>query len=722
MPVRPAEHEEFVVSNFRGVSSDTSSYTARQPGTAQDSRDVYHLKGEIRTRPGNEQTLDFDSPDSTYETAADHFFLTTDATLGCWFDGTIGLAYSTHEAFEIGYATSPKPSTVAAGNKTYGSLSCSIANQYVGGTLTPAVANLHLEPGPGTAKSYFKVDGDDISLWLDIIAVGGGTDSWAMTTGSGQDDIAFAGIYTGTTASTFEVEVVANGTPDTWRFRKDGGAWGGAIGMSTGPTGLSDGVTVSWTATTGHTVNDIWTLTVTPQLTLSGSYAGSSSGACSIVAPVSTNLGGDICLIPDASDDFAYFVAGSVGSTVWIPSTNGIRTAQNGGVGASDTVQYAARACASFGNRIFIGNLTVYDSWNGSVITTAGGTRSVVWSVNGAVNPAVGGDIGHSVDFFGSTAGSFDAVTGDVMWMVPMRDVLYVFTTGGVEMLTVTGNYQSPFRRSIIFSGRQLTMLHKPVVVDGQYMVMSDQDGVKIFDGTTLRPAMSSLNEDWIKTFFGKNISSLVPSHPGKTMYDQARRRTFLLDGTGIASSQTTHVVYEDGMVERHRLYNDGSDSIVGFLPSLDLASTENDLEFSAVAKRQVLAYRRANDDDDVGGTPPSQITWYWMSQDYNFGNDIDNKTVDRFRLVYEVTETTETNNVDVSIYVDGGNTASETLTFDLTGTTVGDIVSSHQTFTPLTARSFRIKIAAGATNGDTRAIITQFSIRSVRRAEGTKN
>lgn len=83
-------------------------------------------------------------------------------------------------------------------------------------------------------------------------------------TGSGLNDATSSGNYTGTTTSTYTATITATGTPDTYKWQKDANAPITAISVGTSSHLLSDGVYIQWAATTGHTVNDQWKITVSP--------------------------------------------------------------------------------------------------------------------------------------------------------------------------------------------------------------------------------------------------------------------------------------------------------------------------------------------------------------------------------------------------------------------------------------------------------------------------
>jgi hypothetical protein len=98
------------------------------------------------------------------------------------------------------------------------------------------------------------------------------TDTLAATvfTGTGINDATFSGPYVGSTSgSQFEVVIDATG-PDTFTWRKDGGAWttGVAITGNNTKQTLIEGVYVAFAQASGHTLTDAWTVEVTTPATL----------------------------------------------------------------------------------------------------------------------------------------------------------------------------------------------------------------------------------------------------------------------------------------------------------------------------------------------------------------------------------------------------------------------------------------------------------------------
>jgi hypothetical protein len=101
---------------------------------------------------------------------------------------------------------------------------------------------------------------------------GDGTVGTPSQTGSGLDDFSIdaATAYTGHLDATWRVEIVAEDTPDTFRWSKDGGVtWEDTRAIAGAATAmfLDDGVYVEFAATTGHTAGDYWDFDVEVDLT-----------------------------------------------------------------------------------------------------------------------------------------------------------------------------------------------------------------------------------------------------------------------------------------------------------------------------------------------------------------------------------------------------------------------------------------------------------------------
>lgn len=90
----------------------------------------------------------------------------------------------------------------------------------------------------------------------------------AIFTGSGLNDITTGGSFIGSTSKTFFVEIDSIGSTDTFRWSTDNGeTWKNTnVDIAETPQTLEDGVTISFGATTGHTLGNYWTIDVTTNL------------------------------------------------------------------------------------------------------------------------------------------------------------------------------------------------------------------------------------------------------------------------------------------------------------------------------------------------------------------------------------------------------------------------------------------------------------------------
>ena len=82
----------------------------------------------------------------------------------------------------------------------------------------------------------------------------------ATFAGSGLNDATSGGTFSGTTYAVYEVTIDATGTPDTFKWRLNGGAYTPGVAITGAAQTLSQGVTITFAATTGHTLNDTWTI------------------------------------------------------------------------------------------------------------------------------------------------------------------------------------------------------------------------------------------------------------------------------------------------------------------------------------------------------------------------------------------------------------------------------------------------------------------------------
>jgi len=78
--------------------------------------------------------------------------------------------------------------------------------------------------------------------------------------GDGLNDVTWGTAFSGAASADFEVVIDAADIPDTFKWRKDGGEWTTGVAITGAAQTLSDGQTITFAATTGHTLADQWSI------------------------------------------------------------------------------------------------------------------------------------------------------------------------------------------------------------------------------------------------------------------------------------------------------------------------------------------------------------------------------------------------------------------------------------------------------------------------------
>jgi hypothetical protein len=83
----------------------------------------------------------------------------------------------------------------------------------------------------------------------------------SQSTGTGLNDITTSGSYSGASSGYIYVKISATGTPDHFEYAVGSGSYSAPIAITGSAQSLADGVSITFAATTGHTLGDTWTLT-----------------------------------------------------------------------------------------------------------------------------------------------------------------------------------------------------------------------------------------------------------------------------------------------------------------------------------------------------------------------------------------------------------------------------------------------------------------------------
>lgn len=78
------------------------------------------------------------------------------------------------------------------------------------------------------------------------------------------NDLTFGGNYTGSAVGSFAIEIDVQGAPDTFEWSFNGDVIASGVAITGSAQTLSNGVTITFAATTGHTLADTWTGSLLP--------------------------------------------------------------------------------------------------------------------------------------------------------------------------------------------------------------------------------------------------------------------------------------------------------------------------------------------------------------------------------------------------------------------------------------------------------------------------
>ena len=86
--------------------------------------------------------------------------------------------------------------------------------------------------------------------------------------GSGLDDLTAGTVFAHTKTVMFVIQIDATGTPDTFKWMRTGGSWATGVAITGSEQTLEYGFKITLAATTGHTLNDQWSVSITaPEVT-----------------------------------------------------------------------------------------------------------------------------------------------------------------------------------------------------------------------------------------------------------------------------------------------------------------------------------------------------------------------------------------------------------------------------------------------------------------------
>lgn len=151
----------------------------------------------------------------------------------------------------------------------------------------------------GTRLTHFqnipipKMDDPWLPEYLGPKIIAGASSIGSVTqTGSGLSDITLGGTFVGNSSRTLRIKITTAAAPDKFDWSVDGGTtWAATAVPITGSAQslATTGVTVTFAATTGHTLNDYWESTLTPPTGIVSTTGGFQIGQAQFLNNWSTD-------------------------------------------------------------------------------------------------------------------------------------------------------------------------------------------------------------------------------------------------------------------------------------------------------------------------------------------------------------------------------------------------------------------------------------------------
>lgn len=284
--------------------------------------------------------------------------------------------------------------------------------------------------------------------WIDRVLLNNFMTSTIVFTGAGINDASCSGPSDNlAVGSTYTVIIDATGTPDTFKWKKGAGSYTTGVPIVAGvPAYLADNVTITFTASTGHTLNDQWVIT--------SAYAKATEN---IGSSGDTTVIGNLSKIVAPATAFQVTVTATVaaGTETFIDDGNGVLTSNLGGTG---TVNYATGAVSATFSDVTTGQPTTTYYWEDA---TNHGVLDFTTAYDQSVTPAT--RIAGSGRYFPQFDGG-----GALQACIPLANVFYSFHTKKTWQTSIpTNDDDSSATPSSNLPFRELTGVSSPYSAEG---------------------------------------------------------------------------------------------------------------------------------------------------------------------------------------------------------------------------------------------------------------
>lgn len=432
------------------------------------------------------------------------------------------------------------------------------------------------------------------------VATGANYIKAVVFTGVGLNDATSGGTYTGTVNATYTVIIDSSAaSPDTFKWKKNSGSFTTGVSASAGAHTLSDGVTITFAATDGHTLNDQWVITAV-------SYTAQADGMLHHFEGTSTRnyvvIEGDVAYINGSSitkTDIAAFTSGtlthslSAGNKAWFTnSTDNLKyTTIAGNITVPSGVPSSARERIHYHKSRLIaegGGVTVYGSRAGTGNWTAANT----WSSSGDA---------WSIDLPDLTQGCAPGF--------PSGGQITVFTKFGAYALTGMPNVAQNF---ILGSHGCSQPLSIQLGAEGLYLFsLYPTLGVFLWDGSSW--VNLTVNETW--------VSQVSLTNRCYGIYSENKYRFFYNDNTSGVSYPNVCRIYDARWGRwMQREINASVADTFGY-PVL-LTKTNNELYVASSQFDKIYQLEDTSNSDNTYNTQADYKTKDFTSKDFGLHRD----------------------------------------------------------------------------------------------------
>lgn len=420
-------------------------------------------------------------------------------------------------------------------------------------------------------------------------------------TGVGLNDATSGGTYTGIVNATYMVIIDSSAaSPDTFKWKKNAGSFTTGVSMSAGAHTLSDGVTITFAAQDGHTLNDQWVITAI-------SYTAAPDGMLHHFEGSSTRnyvvIEGDLARINGTSitkTDMAAFTSGvltnslSAGSFAFFTnSTDNLKFTTIGGSVATPTgVPASARERIYYHKSRLVaegGGVTVYGSRAGTGFWTA---TANTWTASGDA---------WSIDMPDLTQGLAPGF--------PAGGQITCFTKFGAYALTGFPNVAQNF---ILGSHGCSQPLSIQMGAEGVYFFsLYPTLGIFLWDGSTW--INLTVNETWV------NQVSLTNRCFG--IYSENKYRFIYNDNTSGVSYSNVERIYDARWGRwMTRVINTAVADNIGY-PIL-LTKSNNELYAASSRVDTIYQLEDSSNSDNTSATQANYKTKDFTSKDFGLPRD----------------------------------------------------------------------------------------------------